>query len=87
MFDSQFYLDKYNDISRAVRIGTVTTPLAHFMKYGAKENRLPSAAIDLNGLLKKDPSLAEKIEETGVRGVFGHLLASGRILGRGLAAQ
>ena len=87
LFDSQFYLEKNNDISRAVRIGTVSTPLAHFMRHGAKENRQPSAAIDLKGLLKQDPSLAKIIAETGVRGVFGHLLASGRILGRGLAAK
>lgn len=85
LFDSQFYLDKYDDVSRAVRMGTITTPLAHFMNYGAKENRLPGSTTDLTELLKKDPTLVEKIEETGAHGVFGYLLASGRILGREVA--
>ncbi len=81
-FDSQFYLSRYGDIEKAVRTAQITTPLAHFMPFGAAENRAPGPGLDPATVLSQDPTLATKIEQMGVRGYFGYLLATGRILGR-----
>lgn len=80
-FDSQFYLAKYPDVERAVRTGSITTPLAHFLEFGASENRRPGPGLDPLAMMGKDPSLRERVKEAK-RGVFGVLVADGRILGR-----
>lgn len=80
-FDSQYYLGKYPDIERAVRLGSITTPLAHFHRYGAAENRQPGPRMNPKTLLDHDHTLAEKTKQVR-RGVFGVMVAEGRILGR-----
>lgn len=80
-FDSRYYMATYPDVTKAVRLGSITTPLAHFLRWGAGENRRPGPDLDPRKLLDKDPALRERI--IGVkRGVFGVLIAEGRILGR-----
>ena len=80
-FDSLYYLASYPDIERAVRTGSITTPLAHFLLFGAAENRKPGPKLNPLKLLDKDPVLREKAKNTK-RGVFGAMIADGRILGR-----
>jgi hypothetical protein len=84
-FDSQYYLASYPDIEKAVRVGTITTPLAHFLEFGASENRRPGPGLDPLKLLDKDPVMREKLKDDPRHGVFGILLAEGRILGREVA--
>ncbi len=84
-FDSQFYLSRYDDIERAVRVGLISSPLAHFIAFGSAENRKPGPDFDPFVVLERDPSLSEEIEKHGLRGVFGAIVATGRILGRVMA--
>jgi hypothetical protein len=81
-FDSHFYTKTYSEISQAVRVGMFSTPLAHFLAFGAAENRRPGPMFDPAALLQKEPMLRETIERKGARGAFGVLLSEGRILGR-----
>jgi len=81
-FDSKFYLEEYTDIEKAFRMGVISTPLAHFMAYGAKENRRPGPNFDPVAILEKDSSLKAMVESESVRDVFAALLKSGFILGR-----
>jgi len=82
-FDTQFYLHRYPDVERAVRTGLITTPLSHYLGYGAVENRKPGPNLDPKALLAKEPELAVMIEQNDLRGVFGALISQGKILGRG----
>src|SRR3546814_21116000 len=78
-FDSQYYLAQYSDVERHVRTGAITTPLAHFLHYGASENRRPGPELDPATLSNMYQTLIDKV--TG-RGIFGVMSAEGRILGR-----
>jgi hypothetical protein len=83
-FDSRFYLASYPDIEKAVRLGSITTPLMHFLRFGAAENRRPGPGLNPLKLLDKDPVLRERVKDLK-RGVFGAMIADGRILGREVA--
>lgn len=84
-FDSQYYMSSYPDIEKAVRTGIISTPLAHFLHHGGAENRRPGPGLDPKVLLRRDPALREKVKDNSQRGVFGIMIAEGRILGREVA--
>lgn len=53
LFDAAYYLQTYSDV-RAANVG----PLKHFVKYGWKEGRNPSAEFDTNFYLSTYPDVA-----------------------------
>lgn len=53
LFDAKFYIEKYSDVAEAG-----WPPLDHFVRYGADENRQPSARFDPQQYLKQNPDLA-----------------------------
>lgn len=81
-FDSTFYMKEHPDIAMLVRLGAVSTPLAHFRFDGCNENRKPGPILDPNSILEHEPSLKSIIDRRKSGGVFGALLSQGRILGR-----
>lgn len=81
-FDSHFYMNEYPDIAKFVRIGAVSSPLAHFRFDGSTENRKPGPSLDPYAILRDQPMLLDVIKKRKSGGVFGALLAGGRILGR-----
>jgi len=82
LFDSQFYVSSYPDLEKAFRIGSLGSPLAHYLHYGSYENRQPCAGLNPAQLLQTEPHLSEIIERDGLRGVLSVLLKQGRVLGR-----
>src|SRR3546814_14341826 len=78
-FDSQYYLAQYSDVERHVRTGAITTPLAHFLHYGASETRRPGPELDPATLSNMYPTLLDKVKGSGI---FGFMIAEGSILGR-----
>lgn len=42
-FDEKWYLETYPDIRRALNNGTIKSPVAHYLKFGTLEGRLPHA--------------------------------------------
>jgi glycosyltransferase involved in cell wall biosynthesis len=71
-FDPVFYLIKYPD----VRVGDVN-PLRHFLKFGWKEGRQPSAEFDTRYYLENNPD----VRASGVNPLV-HYLLHGRAEGR-----
>lgn len=53
LFDPNFYIVKYSDVAEAG-----WPPLDHYVRYGADENRQPSAKFDPEQYLKQNPDLA-----------------------------
>lgn len=81
-FDSQFYISRHRDVEKAVRIGTITTPLAHYLHHGSYENRQACADLNPSQILDSEPQLGEIIKKGKLRGVLAALLQQGRVLGR-----
>src|SRR3546814_9765903 len=69
-FDSQYYLAQYPAVERHVRTGAITTPLAHFLHYGASENRRPGPELDPAKLSNLYPTLLATVKGRGVFGVI-----------------
>ncbi|HMN85494.1 MAG TPA: hypothetical protein PKA74_05855, partial [Bauldia sp.] len=43
VFDERWYLEKYPDVGKAIRNGTIRTALEHYVEHGFYENRMPYA--------------------------------------------
>lgn len=54
LFDADWYLSTYSDVKDAN-----IDPVEHYLEYGAKEGRLPSASFDGNWYLKRYPDVAD----------------------------
>lgn len=54
LFDADWYLNTYPDVKSAN-----IDPAEHYLEYGAKEGRLPSASFDGNWYLKRYPDVAD----------------------------
>lgn len=54
LFDADWYLKTYPDVESAN-----IDPAEHYLEYGAKEGRLPSASFDGNWYLKRYPDVAD----------------------------
>lgn len=54
LFDAEWYLKTYPDVKSAN-----IDPAEHYLEYGAKEGRLPSASFDGNWYLKRYPDVAD----------------------------
>lgn len=71
-FDADWYLETYPDLKEAG-----VNPAEHYLKYGAKEGRRPSAEFDGNWYLNRYPDVAE----SGVNPLL-HYIKFGRNEGR-----
>ena len=71
-FDSRYYLNNYPDVARSG-----TTPLIHYVFFGFREGRDPSALFSTNRYLASNPDVAR----AGVNPLLHYLLA-GRSEGR-----
>lgn len=81
-FDSRWYLDENDDVLRALRLGSVSSPLAHFLHHGGREGRNPGPDFDSAQYLKRTPE-ARKIADRDKRaGAFGALVRLGGVAGR-----
>ena len=81
-FDSRWYLDQNEDLMAAFRLGQISTPLAHFLKFGSREGRDPGPRFRAQDYLKAEPRARELSDGTGVRGGFGALVRLGGVAGR-----
>lgn len=54
LFDANWYLNTYPDVKEAN-----IDPAEHYLEYGAREGRLPSASFDGNWYLKRYPDVAD----------------------------
>jgi len=84
-FDSTWYMTENEDVARAVRLGEVSTPLAHFMRHGSSEGRNPGPDFNGAGYLDVNPAARKLSELDDVRGGFGALVRLGGVSGRILA--
>lgn len=80
-FNSQFYISNNPDVEQALRVGSISSPLAHYLHYGSYENRQPSAVLNPAKMLEEEPQLREIIMKQNLRGVLSALLQQGRVLG------
>jgi SAM-dependent methyltransferase len=48
-WDQEWYLRRYPDVAAALRDGTISDPLFHFLQVGLREGRYPSAAAEAEG--------------------------------------
>ena len=84
-FDSAWYLAQNADVARALRLGEITSPLAHFLHHGSGEGRDPGPDFRTARYLDCTPA-ARKITEDGTAaGGFGALVRLGGVAGRVLA--
>jgi hypothetical protein len=81
-FDSNYYLGAYPDLAKAFRLGLISSPLAHVLDAGARENRSPGPGLPPD-------TMAYLVRQGGGRanhakGAFGALVDEGRVAGRGV---
>ncbi len=84
-FDSRWYLAQNRDVETAYRLGTVSTPLAHFLHHGSSENRDPGPAFRSTAYLDANPPARGLAAADGVRGAFGALVRLGGVGGKAAA--
>ncbi|MDH3668470.1 MAG: hypothetical protein OEN23_16215 [Paracoccaceae bacterium] len=78
-FDSRWYLANNRDVETAFRLGSVSTPLAHFLHDGNRENRAPGPEFAGESYLQATPPARAAAE---AHGAFGALVRLGGIAGR-----
>ena len=78
-FDSLWYLAQNPDLKAAFRLGRVSTPLAHFLRDGNRENRRPGPDFDGAAYLEANPPARALAEKAGAFGAFVQL---GGVVGR-----
>ena len=81
-FDSRWYLARNEDVMRAVRLGGVTSPLAHFLHHGSGEGRDPGPDFNSTQYLSCTPAAREIIERSETTGAFAALVRLGGVAGR-----
>lgn len=81
-FDSNWYLREYADLEAAFRVGQLTLPLAHYLNFGAHENRNPGPSFNATRYLSDVPEARRLVETRRVRGAFGALVRLGNVEGR-----
>lgn len=81
-FDSRWYLTSNPDLEAAFRLGHISTPLAHFLRDGSRENRDPGPGFQGGSYLSANPR-ARDLSASGVApGAFGALVRLGGVAGR-----
>ena len=79
-FDSRWYLEQNPDLAAAYRLGTASTPLAHFLRHGSREGRDPGPKFQGGAYLDANPAARELSAAEKVRGALVHLGGvSGRV--------
>lgn len=81
-FDSHWYMQKNDDVTRAIRLGGITTPLAHFLRYGCREGRDPGPDFSCSDYLNGSPEARKIAGRDRVAGAFGALVRLGGVTGR-----
>ncbi len=81
-FDSQHYLSCNPDLLNALRVGKISTPLAHFLAHGSREDRDPGPEFSANTYLLRNPTAKDLAEIDEVRGGFGAFVRLGGVAGR-----
>lgn len=84
-FDSRFYLEQNPDILNALRIGDISSPLSHFLKFGSREGRDPGPEFK-NSKSSDSPQTSEgpkSHDDPSDR--FGAFVRNGKIAGRVVA--
>ena len=60
--DEEWYLQRYEDIAKAIRIGDIKSARQHFVEHGYIEGRLPGPVpVDEKWYLAQYPDVAESI--------------------------
>ena len=78
-FDSRWYLAQHPDLDAAFRQGRISTPLAHFLRDGNRENRAPGPDFQGTAYLEANPPARPIAEKAGAFGAFVQL---GGVAGR-----
>lgn len=81
-FDSNWYLREHADLEVAFRIGQLTVPLAHYLHFGAHENRNPGPGFNATRYLSDVPEARRLVESRRARGAFGAFVRLGNVEGR-----
>lgn len=81
-FDSQWYLERNADVADGFRLGTVSAPLAHFLRHGAREGRDPGPRFNTAAWRAANADAAALAERDDINGVFGAFVQGGGVLGR-----
>jgi len=81
LFDANFYLAQNPDVLQAVKNGTISSGLDHFIKYGQFEKRDPSAFFNTNFYLSQNADVAAAVTSGKISAV-DHFIKYGEIEGR-----
>lgn len=81
-FDSRWYLEQNEDVARALRLGAVTSPLAHFLNHGSREGRDPGPDFSSSAYLRCTPDARKIADRDKKAGAFGALVQLGGVAGR-----
>ncbi|MFC7334084.1 hemolysin-type calcium-binding region, partial [Rhodocista pekingensis] len=57
-FDEEAYLARWADVRAAVEAGTFRSGYEHYLEFGWREDRDPSAWFDLSAYLERNPDVA-----------------------------
>lgn len=81
-FDGAWYLERNDDVMRAVRLGSITSPLAHLLHHGRQEGRDPGPDFDGRAYLNGTPDAQKITGRDRKAGAFGALVRLGGVAGR-----
>lgn len=81
--DEEWYLQKYEDIGRAVQAGQIASAKRHFIDDGYFEGRMPGpVTVDEDWYLKEYPDVAESVRRGDFRSAQQHFAEEGYREGR-----
>ena len=76
LFDTQYYLQQYQDVAQAVAEGLFTA-WDHFVSYGGDEGRSPTPLFDPQYYLQRNPDVAAALAQGSIQSATQHFLAAG----------
>ncbi|MEM6622562.1 MAG: hypothetical protein AAF674_10065 [Pseudomonadota bacterium] len=81
-FDSPWYIAANPDVAAAMRTGSVSAPLAHFVKHGSGEGRDPGPGFRSARYLEISPIARSKVSEGNAESAFHAFVDMGGVAGR-----
>ena len=81
-FDGSWYLERNDDVMRAIRLGAITSPLAHLLHHGRAEGRDPGPDFNGRSYLSGTPDAQKIAGRDRKAGAFGALVRLGGVAGR-----
>ena len=82
LFDEAFYLEQNTDVAAAVKAEFFQNGYHHYLTFGAREGRDPSALFDESAYLEQHSDVAAAVKANSLASGFSHYVLYGRAEGR-----